>query len=101
MAKEPEIHVTYRLTGYPDVLDDLTVTHIEITDPAITVYGLTINSTEQEVTNRLFDMCSSFSFVTTIEECYISCTIKKCTFAFMQEKIVIDVPVTNNSGIVF
>ena len=101
MAKAPDIHVTYLLTGYPDTLDDPAITHIEITDPSITVYGLTINSSEHEVSSRLHDLANSLSYVTTTDECYLCITIKKCSFSFMREKIVIDVPVTNNSGIVY
>ena len=41
----PKEHVIYTITAWPDYADDEThVTEIEITDPAITVYGLTIDS---------------------------------------------------------
>ena len=101
MAVAPEVHVTYLVTGYPDTLDDKAVTHIEITDPSIMVYGLTINSTDAEISNRMSEITNSFSYVTTVYERYLSYNIKNCSFSFMSEKIVIDVPVTNNSGIVY
>ena len=101
MAKAPDIHVTYLLTGYPDTLDDPAITHIEITDPSITVYGLTMESTDNQITSRLNELATSFSYITTTEECYLSVKIQNCSFSFMREKIVIDVPVTNNSGIVY
>lgn len=101
MAKAPEVHVTYLLTGYPDTLDDPAITHIEITDPLITVYGLTMESKDNQITSRLHDLADSFSYITTTEECYLSVKIQNCSFSFMSTKIVIDVPVTNNSGIVY
>ena len=36
-----------------------------------------------------------------IEICYLQFEIKNCTFSFKTKKIIIDVPVTNNSGIVY
>ena len=101
MAVAPDIHVTYLVTGYPDLLDDNAITHIDITDPSITVYGLTINSTDNDIINRITGMTDSFSYVTTADECYLKFTINNCSFSFMSNKIIIDVPVTNNSGIVY
>ena len=101
MVTAPDIHVTYLVTGYPDCLDNAAVTRIQITDPAITVYGLTINSSEKEISDRLSDISKSFSYVTTTYECYPVYRIKNCSFSFMSDKIVIAVPVTNKRGIVF
>lgn len=101
MATAPDIHVTYLLTGYPDLADDLAVTNIEITDSEITVYGLTINSTQNEITSRLSSLSNSFSFVTTLDECYLCVKIQNCSFCFMSTKIIINVPVTNNNGIIY
>ena len=101
MAAAPIIHVTYLLTGYPDLLDDPAITHIEITDPSITVYGLSIGATENQVTSRLSKLADSYSFVTTLDECYLRVTIKDVSFNFMSDKIIIDVPVTNNDNIIY
>ena len=101
MAVAPEIHVTYLVSGYPDNIDDRAITHIEITDPTITVYGLTINSTDSEITNRVASIADSFSYVTAVDECYLRFMIKNCSFAFKIKKIIIDVPVTNNSGVIY
>lgn len=102
MAVAPDIHVTYLVTGYPDTLDDRAITHIEITDPSIMVYGLTLNSTDNEIIHRLTDNANSFSYVTAVDdECYLQFKIKNCTFSFEPKKIIIDAPVTNNSGIVY
>jgi len=101
MAVAPDIHVTYLVTGYPDLLDDSAITHIDITDPSITVYGLTLNSTDNEIINRITGMTNSFSYVTTADESYLKFTIDNCSISFMSNKIIIDAPVTNNSGIVY
>lgn len=45
----PEVCVRYDLTAYPDYADGgLYVTEIVITDPAYTIYGLTINSSAED-----------------------------------------------------
>lgn len=46
---KPEYYVSYLITAYPDYADGGEyVTQIEITDPAVSVYGLTVNSTIEE-----------------------------------------------------
>lgn len=46
---KPEHYVTYLITAYPDCADGgQYVTRIEITDPSVSVYGLTVNSTIEE-----------------------------------------------------
>ena len=53
-AQIPEEHVIYTVTPWPDYSDDSAyVTGIEITDPAISVYGLTVNSSFEEF-DRVF-----------------------------------------------
>ena len=94
MMKAPDIHVTYLLTGYPDLLDELAITQIDITDPSITIYGLSINSTKEEIDNTLKDI----AIETDYEDTYL---IGLCSFTFNEEHIRISAPVTNNSGIVF
>ena len=101
MAVAPEIHVKYLVTGYPDTLDDRAITRIEITDPSITVYGLTISSTDNEIKNRIDNLTNSFSYVMAADECYLNFTINNCSFSFMSKKIIINVPVTNNTGVIY
>lgn len=101
MAKAPDVCVTYLLTGYPDLLDDPAITRIVITDPSITVYGLTINTSESAKIERMHPICTRFSFVTTTEECYFSCGVGRCTFSFMSDRIIIDASTTNNNNIVY
>ena len=95
----PETHVTYLVTGYPDTLDKSAITQIEITDPIITVYGLTLNSTDQEITQKAARIANSITYESVDDEHKITFTIKQCSFSFMSDKILISVPVTNNSGV--
>ncbi|MBR4636841.1 MAG: hypothetical protein IKO51_10890 [Clostridia bacterium] len=45
----PREHVTYTVTGYPDVLDSKQyVTGVEITDPAVHVFGITTEASAEE-----------------------------------------------------
>ena len=98
----PDIHVTYLITGYPDTLDDRAVTSISVTDPEITVYGLKIGAKESEIFERAKKLnYSSMGFVTYVDECCAYFTIKNCTFVFKHSEITIDVPVTNNQGIIY
>lgn len=62
----PLVHVSYLLTGYPDTTAEGNyVTAIAISDPAITVYGLTMASTQDEVTARM----KALGFSLDCEEC--------------------------------
>ena len=101
IAVAPLVHVTYLLTGYPDTLDETAVTHIEITDPDVNVYGLTFNSTYEDITTSMNGIADSFPTESVFDECYCSFVIKNCTFSFLEGKIIIDVPVTNEQGIVY
>ena len=48
--QHPEHYVSYVITAWPDYADDgQFVTDITVTDPAVTVYGLTIESTYEEI----------------------------------------------------
>lgn len=98
MAIAPDIHVTYLLTGYPDTLDDPAITRIEITDPSIKVYGLSMHSTEDEIRNKMNGIADAF--VNDAEdEGRFTFTVRNCSFVFASESIMISVSVTNNSGI--
>ena len=101
MATAPDIHVTYLVTGYPDTLDDRAVTNIEITDPNITVYGLTLSSTIEDIRERMTGVADSISSETVGDEEHLTFMIDNCSFVFMDTKITISVPVTNNSGVIY
>ena len=53
MNTKPDISVTYLVGGYPDTLDERTIVQIEITDPEIYFYGLSLNSTSEEIQMRM------------------------------------------------
>lgn len=55
MLEDPEYYVKYLITAYPDYADGgQFVTEIEITDPNVSVYGLTVNSSFDEF-DSVFD----------------------------------------------
>lgn len=56
---KPNVRVSYLLTAWPDYADDgQYVTTIEITDPAVFVYGLTVESEPTELWgDRIFEKC--------------------------------------------
>ncbi len=90
----PDIHVKYLRSGYPDAMDSWKITHIEITDPTIIVYGLSMNSSKDEVKNRMKEL----KFKENKNGGFIK---NNCTFSFSDEYIVINAPSTNNSHIVY
>ena len=91
----PDTYVTYLVSGYPDVLSKSSaITRISITDPEITVYGLTINSSKEEIENRM----KKVSGASGKERAY---TIGKASFYFSETSINISVPVTNKEHVVF
>lgn len=91
----PDIHVTYLISSYPDYSDGgLYVTNIEITDPTIHVYGLTITSSDEEITNTM----ESLGF---LEETENRWNKNNCVFSFHDSGIIIGAAVTNKNGIVF
>ncbi|MBO4540888.1 MAG: hypothetical protein J5736_02825 [Bacilli bacterium] len=100
-VSEPDIHVVYTLAGYPDAIDPFAVTHIDITDPEITVYGLSMRSTPEEVAQRMKGFADEIRPVETDVGITTVCRIKKASFLFSQDSIRILVPTTNETGIVF
>ncbi|MGM9858917.1 MAG: hypothetical protein ACI311_06705 [Bacilli bacterium] len=88
----PEIHVTYLVTGYPDLQDDTAITYIHITDPDIYVYGLTMNSSEEEIYNTM----SSYKFKRSIEDNQISYTKNNVSLIIKNNEINIRAYTTNN-----
>ena len=91
----PEIHVTYLVQSYPDAMSNSSsITRINITDPTVTVFGLTINSSQEEITNRM----KKVSGASGKDRVY---KIKDVTFGFNEDNITISVPVTNKQHIVY
>lgn len=48
-------YVEYEASGYPDSSDSYHITGITIKDPEVTVYGLTMNSTKEEISRTMKD----------------------------------------------
>ena len=63
VLEEPDPYVEYNISGYPDVLDEYVVTLIFITDPAVEVYGLTVDTPVDEFERIMTDL--GFSRVET------------------------------------
>ena len=62
---KPAHYVTYLVTAYPDYADGGSyVTRIEITDPEVTVYGLTVNASAEEFEAVFRDM----GYIISVEE---------------------------------
>ncbi len=99
---DPEHCVIYTVTAYPDYASKKRhVTYIQITDPEIEVYGLTVNSTAEEVRYELEEK-SGFDF--EIEELGGGTLVARkgdYTFSFRQGEITIRVNVTNKTGMMF
>lgn len=97
---DPEHCVIYTVTAYPDYASKSRhVTYISITDPAITVFGLTVNSTAEEVRYQMEEKSGY-----TIEELGSGTLVARkgdFTFSFRQGEITIRVNVTNKTGMVF
>ncbi len=96
---DPEYCVKYLVTSYPDYSSNkLAVTGIEITDPQITFYGLTLNSTEEQITQTMQKLGYKMG-----EEGTMLCAYKgNVRFRFsIGKSISINAGVSNRFGIVF
>ena len=94
----PEIHVKYVLTGYPDTTNEYAVTNIEITDPEVYVYGLTMNSSKEEIDIWMKEL----KFKANTDEFGRGRYNKNnCTFIFDEKYINISASVTNNWHVIY
>ena len=95
---DPEHCVIYTLTNYPDYSSNsLCVTRIEITDPAVRVYGLSLSSTVDEIRSTM----ASEGFTVTGTDASIKAEKDNFRFIFTKDSIRITVEVTNRFGIVY
>ena len=93
----PDVHVTYLFCGYPDLSDSQKVTRIEITDPEIRVFGLTMNSEKEEIAKRMDEL--GYSCIDKDRNVY---SFDKCTYTFSKSNIFISAPEsTNKNNIVY
>lgn len=94
MAQEPEVHVVYTVTAYPDYSNGGSyITGIDITDPNINVYGLTMKSSKDEISKTM----SNLGFLNDKNNCWSK---NNCWFSF-GSGIYIGAHVSNDKGIMF
>ena len=95
---DPEHCVIYTLTNYPDYSSNsLCVTRIEITDPAVRVYGLSLSSTVDDIRSTM----ASEGFTVTGTDASIKAEKDNFRFIFTKDSIRITAEVTNHFGIVY
>ena len=84
--KVPDESVKYVLTSYPNQFSGYCITRIHITDPSITIYGLNINSTEEEIHHTMSSL-SHFKYDESFskENQVIMYTINAVQFKFFTE----------------
>ncbi len=99
----PDVYVTYLLSGYPDTLDKSAVTFIEFNDPLIYVYGLTIESTKEQIystmKNNRFKELDSGKYVNGIP--YYRFLKNNCVFKFSSTEITIGASSTNKHHVYY
>ena len=96
----PEVHVTYLLTNYPDYSSaSEAITGIDITDPEITVYGMTFNSHPDQIYHTVIGKGFKASKRDQNGSTY---SFKNITFTFTYGvSIHLQAEVTNKNHIVF
>ena len=95
---DPEHCVVYTVTNYPDYsTNSRHVTRIEITDPAVTVYGLSLSSTAEEIRATM----TAEGFTVTGSDTALRAERDNFLFTFSKDKITIRAEVTNHFGIVY
>ncbi|MDE6585949.1 MAG: hypothetical protein K2K80_04645 [Clostridia bacterium] len=99
----PQHYVIYTITAYPDYADGgKYITTIEITDPEITVYGITCNSSLKEFDETMQNLGYTVSEETATLH---SAKAGKVSFRFVsyenKGKLLIIVNVTNKYGIIY
>ena len=95
---DPEHCVIYTVTNYPDYSSNSRhVTRIEITDPAVRVYGLSISSSAEEIKRIM----TSEGFTVTESGTAVRAERDNFRFTFSKDKITISAEVTNHLGIVY
>ena len=95
---DPEHCVIYTVTNYPDYSSNsLCITRIEITDPEVKVYGLSLSSTADEIRSVM----SSEGFTVTGTDTAIRAEKGNIRFIFSRHSIMISAEVTNRLGIIY
>ena len=95
---DPEHCVVYTVTNYPDYsTNSRHVTRIEITDPAVTIYGLSLSSSAEEIRSTM----TAEGFTVTGSDTALRAERDNFLFTFSKDKITIRAEVTNHFGIVY
>ncbi len=96
---DPKYCVIYTITSYPDYSSKAKhITGIYITDPSIELYGLSLNSSKEEVKSTFEKM--GFS-IEELGDKVIKATKNRYIFSFANTEIRIRFDVSNKQGIVF
>lgn len=96
MNLKPEFYVSYVITSYPDYASTTkAVTSIDITDPSITIYGLSVNSSREEINKKMNELG-----LKSLEETF-RYQKGNIIISFLVGRILIRAEVTNEKGIVF
>lgn len=103
---DPEHYVKYLITAWPDYADGgKYITLIEFTDPGITVYGLTVDSSYDEFERVFSEM--GYKISRESKQTYECITAAKGRISFSlksydgKQEFIIDAKVTNRKGIVY
>lgn len=95
---DPEYCVVYTITSYPDYSSKSNhITRIEITDPNIEFYGISLNSSFEEIKIIM----SEIGFEIEENENIIRASNDNFLFTFTEKRIIISAQVTNKFGIIF
>ena len=93
LYKLPEKSVTYTIGNYPKGNSSAkAITYIYVSDPEITVYGLTINSSEEEIDKRMKKIAGEPKSARTYQ-------IENVTFKFYWDGIYIEADVKDKQFI--
>ncbi len=96
----PEEYVIYTVTHYPDCSSKgKCITRIEITDPAVSVYGITVGSSEAEIKAAMSDY--GYRLTEIIGSGCMIFEKGKIRISFFNGEITISAYVSNNTGIVY
>ena len=95
---DPEHCVIYTVTNYPDYSSNsLCITRITVTDPAVTLYGLSLASTPEEIRSTM----TAQGFTVTESGTAIKAEKDNLRFTFSKDSISVSAEVTNHFGIIY
>ena len=95
---DPEHCVIYTVTNYPDYSSNsLCITRITVTDPAVTLYGLSLSSTADEIRSVM----ESEGFTVTESGTALKAEKDNLRFTFSKDSITVSAEVTNHFGIIY